>query len=63
MSEPIDHKKEYAKLKRVISEVAGEIHDIVEDTLWDDHHKLAPLGEKVSLLITEAQTYKKEHGL
>lgn len=27
-------KKELARLKRLAVEIAGEIHDIVEDTLW-----------------------------
>ena len=29
-------KKELAKRKRIAMEIASEIHDIVEDTIWVD---------------------------
>jgi hypothetical protein len=32
-------KKELAKLKREATEIAGKIHDIVEDTLWSEYER------------------------
>lgn len=56
-------KKQLAKLKRQAVEVAGQIHDIVEDTLWTDHEKLAELGQQCSDLCKKAEAFKKENGL
>lgn len=58
-----DLKKQHAKLKRKAVEVAGQIHDIVEDTLWTDHVKLEELGKQCSELCKEAEAFKKENGL
>ncbi|WP_084029426.1 CCE_0567 family metalloprotein [Lebetimonas sp. JH292] len=33
-------KKEIGKRKRKAVELAGQIHDIVEDTLWVDYNKI-----------------------
>jgi hypothetical protein len=40
-------KKEYAGYKRKVSELAGEIHDIVEDSIWSDYVKLPELSQKI----------------
>lgn len=56
-------KKELAKRKRLAVEVASEIHDIVEDTLWSDHVKLPELSEKLRALVEEANTFKAENNL
>lgn len=40
-------KKEYAGYKRKVSELAGEIHDIVEDSIWSDYVKLSELSQKI----------------
>lgn len=40
-------KKEYAGYKRKVSELAGEIHDIVEDSIWSDYVKLPELSKKI----------------
>ncbi len=56
-------KKELAKRKRLAVEVASEIHDIVEDTLWTDHVKLPELSEKLRALVEEANTFKAENNL
>ena len=37
-----EQKKELAKLKRLATEIAGQIHDIVEDTLWTEYKNLKP---------------------
>lgn len=40
-------KKEYAGYKRKVTELAGEIHDIVEDTIWTNYTQLAPLSAQI----------------
>ncbi|HFU74338.1 MAG TPA: hypothetical protein ENK65_02155 [Helicobacteraceae bacterium] len=56
-------KKEWAKRKRMAVEIASEIHDIVEDTLWMDYDKMPELSEKLIAAVTEANNYKAEKGL
>ena len=56
-------KKELAKRKRMAVEIASEIHDIVEDTLWTDYEKMPELSEKLILAVKEANTFKAENGL
>jgi hypothetical protein len=56
-------KKEYAKLKRVAVELAGEVHDIVEDTLWVKYGELPGLSAKIVEAITEAEAFRVRHGL
>jgi len=56
-------KKELAKLKRLAVEIASEIHDIVEDTLWVDYVKMPELSEKLSAAVEEANRFKAENGL
>lgn len=64
MSEDVKElKKELAKRKRLAVEVASEIHDIVEDTLWSNHVKLPELSEKLYTLVEEANTFKAENNL
>ena len=64
MSEEVkDAKRELAKLKRQAVEIASEIHDIVEDTLWTDHVKMPSLAEKLKIAVQEANDYKDANGL
>ena len=64
MSEEIqDLKKELAKRKRVAIEIASEIHDIVEDSLWVDYVKMPRLSEKLVAAVQEANQFKAENGL
>lgn len=56
-------KKEMGKRKRMAVEIASEIHDIVEDTLWVDYVKMPELSEKLSLAVEEANKFKAENGL
>jgi len=58
-----DHKKELAKLKRLAVEVASEIHDIVEDTVWTNHVKMPELAQKLYEAVEKANAYKAEHAL
>lgn len=64
MSEEMkENKKELAKLKRMAVEIASEIHDIVEDTLWTDYVKMPALSEKLKAAVEEANSFKEAHGL
>lgn len=56
-------KKELAKRKRLAVEIASEIHDIVEDTLWVDYVKMPELSEKLSAAVEDANRFKAENGL
>ncbi len=59
----MDHKKELAKLKRLAVEIASEIHDIVEDTVWTNHVKMPELAQKLYEAVEKANQYKAEHSL
>jgi len=54
-------KKEYAKCKRKVTEVAGEIHDIVEDTIWTEYTRLGELSSKVETLMEDVNDYKSKY--
>lgn len=54
-------KKELAGHKRRIVEVAGQIHDIVEDTLWSEYEKLPILSEKIQVSMKEMLDFKSKH--
>ena len=56
-------KKELAKRKRMAVEIASEIHDIVEDTLWSDYNRMPELSEKLVAAVQEANDFKAENGL
>jgi len=56
-------KKELAKRKRQAVEIASQIHDIVEDTLWTDYVKLPELSEQLKGAVEEANTFKANNGL
>ena len=63
MSDEKDLKKELAKLKRMAMEIASEIHDIVEDTVWTNHVKLPELSKKLYEAVEEANAFKATHNL
>ncbi|HGZ71045.1 MAG TPA: hypothetical protein ENK87_01265 [Nitratifractor sp.] len=54
-------KKAYAKYKRKVTEIAGEIHDIVEDTIWTDYNRLAELSKKVEIAMQDVISFKEKH--
>ncbi len=56
-------KKELAKRKRMAVEIASQIHDIVEDTLWVDYVKMPELSAQLVAAVEEANTFKTENGL
>ena len=54
-------KKMFAKRKRKVTEIAGEIHDIVEDTIWVDYDKLPVLSGQIQEAMTEVIGMKKQY--
>ncbi|MDD2906172.1 MAG: CCE_0567 family metalloprotein [Sulfurimonas sp.] len=58
-----DAKRELAKLKRLAVEIASEIHDIVEDTLWTNYVKMPELAEKLKIAVQEANDFKEKNNL
>lgn len=56
-------KKELAKYKRLAVEIASQIHDIVEDTLWVDYVKMPELSEKLKDAVEKANAFKAQNGL
>lgn len=63
MSDNSEAKKQLAKLKRLATDVASEIHDIVEDRFLTDYKDLAPLSEKAIQAMEEYHKYKNENSL
>lgn len=55
-----EQKKELAKLKRKATEIAGQIHDIVEDTLWTEYSQLEPLSQQCIEACKKVDAFKKE---
>lgn len=56
MEEMIDEKeikKIFAGAKRKVVEIAGEVHDIVEDTIWVDYDKLPILSKQIQEAMVE----------
>lgn len=56
-------KKAWAKKKREAVEIAGVIHDIVEDTVWTQAHEIPELGVKLAAAVDAANKFKEENGL
>jgi hypothetical protein len=54
-------KKSFASLKRKVIETAGQIHDIVEDTIWSDYDKLPSLSQKIQEEMSEVNAFKAKH--
>lgn len=54
-------KKELAGYKRKVTETAGMIHDIVEDTIWVDYVKLPELSAQIQAQMQEVLDFKAKH--
>ena len=54
-------KKELAKYKRKVVELAGEVHDIVEDTIWTDHVRLPKLSEDINKAMKVVNEFLEQH--
>lgn len=56
-----EKKKELAKYKRKVMELAGVMHDIVEDTIWTDYEKLPKISEDIALAMKDVLEFKEAH--
>jgi len=54
-------KKELAKYKRKVMEIAGVIHDIVEDSIWVDYQKLSALSNDIEVAMKVVTEFKAKH--
>ena len=54
-------KKKFAGYKRKVTEIAGEIHDIVEDTIWSDYVRLPKLSEDVAMAMKDVNEFKAQY--
>ncbi|MBP8172934.1 MAG: hypothetical protein KAY06_02835 [Aeromonadaceae bacterium] len=63
MSETLDAKKALAKLKRLAQELAGVMHDIVEETLWQEYAQLPALSQKLVAAVEKAEAFGQTHQL
>ena len=54
-------KKEYAGYKRKVTEIAGVIHDIVEDTIWTEYDKLPNLSEDLQKAMEPVLKFKANY--
>ncbi|OSM04028.1 CCE_0567 family metalloprotein [Magnetofaba australis] len=63
MSDEKELKKQLAKLKRLASELAGEIHDVVEDTLWSEYDRLPELSKDLVAACEKAKAFQAENNL
>ncbi|WP_317929958.1 CCE_0567 family metalloprotein [Halioxenophilus sp. WMMB6] len=46
-------KKQVSKKKRIATELASAVHDLVEDSLWTDYNKLGELAEQTAAACRE----------
>ncbi len=60
-SEQKELKKELAKYKRKVIELAGEVHDIVEDAIWTDYIRLPILSENIKNAMKEVIEFQDKH--
>lgn len=56
-------RKEAGRLKREAIEIASKIHDIVEDTIWEDYKKMRELSEELIKRCDKYMEYKNENRL
>ena len=63
MTEVQDPQKILAKKTRIIMDVAGQIHDVVEDSLWSDYQRLPELSQSMLELMADLQQFKQQQGL
>ncbi|WP_413702000.1 CCE_0567 family metalloprotein [Psychromonas sp. KJ10-10] len=54
-------KKELAKYKRKVMEIAGVMHDIVEDSIWLDYQKLSGLSKDIEVAMEVVNEFKAKH--
>lgn len=63
MSEESNPKQELAKLRRHASELACAIHDVVEESLWQEYGRLPELSAQLVTAVEKAEAFRKRQGL
>jgi NADH:ubiquinone oxidoreductase subunit E len=54
-------KKEFASYKRKVTEIAGVMHDIVEDTIWTEYDRLPELAENIQVAMKDVVDFREKH--
>ncbi len=54
-------KKEVSSKKRIATDWASKIHDVVEDTLWSDYRNLPELAEQAVAACEEWASAKAKY--
>lgn len=58
-----DDRKELARLRRVVAEIAARIHDIVEERVLVDYGALPGLASEIGAACDAYHAFKREKGL
>ncbi len=63
MTASTDDHKELARLRRRVADVAGRIHDLVEERVLSDYVALPALAAELGLACEAYHAFRKEKGL
>jgi hypothetical protein len=58
-----DDRKELARLRRIVAELAGRVHDIVEERVLTDHGALPALVAALSAACEAYHAFRRDRGL
>lgn len=58
-----DDRKELARLRRLVADVAARIHDIVEERVLTDYPALPALATELGVACEAYHAFKREKGL
>ncbi len=58
-----DGRKELARLRRVVAELAGRIHDVVEERVLTDYAALPALAAELATACEAFHAFRRERGL
>jgi hypothetical protein len=58
-----DDRKELARLRRVVAEVAAKIHDLVEERVLSEFAALPALAAELTAACEGYHAFKREKGL
>lgn len=58
-----DERKELARLRRVVAELAGRIHDIVEERVLTEYGALPALAAELGVACDAYHAFKRDKGL
>lgn len=54
-----EQKKELARLKRLATELAGQVHDIVEESLWTRYSELPGIAAELVKACKKVEDFGK----